>query len=233
MVSPNSSPDQEKQGEQQPNELPILNEKEYVLLLLRVAKGRATMVSQRIRSRRVSLTNGGTSFQPILKVLADLERDDPSLPFQLLGLFDSTDAYGRLKTVPLFPQVRTSLLQDLIALVNLLDIDVLGNAYFGDRAISTHLKGASRPWTRRPKFAFPAARLVRLYSCYFFVLRRGELRWSAKEFEAEGFHLPMEGHDLKVDKIVSPNSSPDQEKQGEEQPNELPILNEKDHNLSG
>ena len=32
----------------------------YVLLLLRVAKGRATMVSQRIRSRRVSLTNGGT-----------------------------------------------------------------------------------------------------------------------------------------------------------------------------
>jgi hypothetical protein len=34
----------------------------------------------------------------------------------------------KLKTVPLFPQVRTSLLQDLIALVNLLDIDVLGNA---------------------------------------------------------------------------------------------------------
>ena len=32
----------------------------YVLLLLRVAKGRATMVSQSIRSRRVSLTNGGT-----------------------------------------------------------------------------------------------------------------------------------------------------------------------------
>jgi hypothetical protein len=29
----------------------------------------------------------------------------------------------------------------------------------------------------------------------------------------------------------SPNSSPDQEKQGEQQPNELPILNDKDHNL--
>jgi hypothetical protein len=32
----------------------------YVLLLLRVAKGRATMVSQRIRSWRILLTNGGT-----------------------------------------------------------------------------------------------------------------------------------------------------------------------------
>ena len=32
----------------------------YVLLLLRVAKGRATMVSQRIRSQRVLFTNGGT-----------------------------------------------------------------------------------------------------------------------------------------------------------------------------
>jgi hypothetical protein len=27
------------------------------------------------------------------------------------------------------------------------------------------------------------------------------------------------------------NSSPDQEKQGKQQPNELPILNDKDHNL--
>jgi hypothetical protein len=30
------------------------------------------------------------------------------------------------------------------------------------------------------------------------VLRRGGLRWSAKEFEADGFYLPMEGHDLKI-----------------------------------
>jgi hypothetical protein len=29
----------------------------------------------------------------------------------------------------------------------------------------------------------------------------------------------------------SPNSSPDQEKQGEQQPNELPIFNDKDHTL--
>jgi hypothetical protein len=31
--------------------------------------------------------------------------------------------------------------------------------------------------------------------------------------------------------MAFPNSSPDQEKQGEQQPNELPILNDKDHNL--
>jgi hypothetical protein len=57
----------------------------------------------------------------------------PSLHSQQPVSSDSIDAYGshallvvaKLKSVPLFSHVRTSLLQDLIALLNLLDIDGL------------------------------------------------------------------------------------------------------------
>jgi hypothetical protein len=84
MDSPNSSSDQEKQGEQQPNELPILNDKgnnvdpsDHV----------PPLVSETIRLRILRLT-----------IVA--------LPFA----------------------TRSS-----------------NKTYFGDRAISTHLEGASRP----------------------------------------------------------------------------------------
>ncbi|CAP79479.1 hypothetical protein EN45_063810 [Penicillium chrysogenum] len=86
MESPNSSPDQEKE-EQQPSELPILSDKDnnvepsdHVLPL--------TSTSQHEEVTRHTLAT--EPFQPILKVLADLERDDPKFAFpaaRLVGFY--------------------------------------------------------------------------------------------------------------------------------------------------
>ncbi|CAG7935628.1 unnamed protein product, partial [Penicillium olsonii] len=86
MDAPNSSPHQEKEGDQQPSELPILDEKDksqensdHVPL---------PSTSQQEAGTRHTLTT--EPFQPILKVLADLERDDPKFAFpaaRLVGLY--------------------------------------------------------------------------------------------------------------------------------------------------
>ena len=88
MDSPNSSPDQEKQGEQQPNELPILNDKDHNL---EPSDHVPPLVSETLRLRILWLT------------IVDL-------PFA---------TRRRNKT------------------------------YLSNRAVSTHLEGASRPRTRR------------------------------------------------------------------------------------
>ncbi|CAG8134890.1 unnamed protein product [Penicillium salamii] len=83
MDSPNSSPDQKKQGEQQPNELPILNYKDHTL-----EPSDHPSPSQREEETRHTLAT--EPFQPILKVLADLEHDDSKFAFpaaRLVGLY--------------------------------------------------------------------------------------------------------------------------------------------------
>jgi hypothetical protein len=84
MDSPNSSPDQEKQGEQQPNELPILNDKDNNV---EPSDHVPPLVSETIRLQMLWLT------------IVDL---------------------------PLATRRRKK-------------------TYLGDRAVSTHLEGASRP----------------------------------------------------------------------------------------
>jgi hypothetical protein len=101
MDASNSSPDQEREGEQQPSELPFLCEKDNS----QEASGHAPMVSgtaqlpilllttQLSPSQQEAVTRHTLAtepFQPILKVLADLERDDPKSAFpaaQLVGLY--------------------------------------------------------------------------------------------------------------------------------------------------
>ncbi|CAG8897916.1 unnamed protein product [Penicillium nalgiovense] len=86
MVSPNSSPDQEK-GEQQPNELPILNEKDHNL---EPSDHVPPLPSPSQHEEVTRHTLATEPFQPILKVLADLERDDPKFAFpaaRLVGLY--------------------------------------------------------------------------------------------------------------------------------------------------
>ena len=84
MDSPNSSPDQEKQGEQQPNELPILNDK-------------------------------GNNVDPSDHV-PPLVSETIRLQMLWLTIVDLPLATRRRK-----------------------------KTYLGDRAVSTHLEGASRP----------------------------------------------------------------------------------------
>ncbi|CAG8021927.1 unnamed protein product [Penicillium nalgiovense] len=80
MESQNSSTGQENEADQLPRELPILGEKD----------------KSQESSDRVPLEAGTRHtlaidpFQPILKVLADLERDDPKFAFpasRLVGLY--------------------------------------------------------------------------------------------------------------------------------------------------
>ncbi|KAI1828818.1 hypothetical protein DTO027I6_10282 [Penicillium roqueforti] len=102
MDSPNSSSDQEKQGEQQPNELPILNDKgnnvdpsdhvpPLVSETVRLRILRLTIVASHSQHEEVTRHTLATEpFQPILKVLAGLERDDPKFAFpaaRLVGLY--------------------------------------------------------------------------------------------------------------------------------------------------
>ncbi|OQE49963.1 hypothetical protein PENNAL_c0532G09159 [Penicillium nalgiovense] len=82
MDAPNSSPDQENETEQQPTELRILSEidksqeNSHHVPPLQEADTRHTLATE--------------PFQPILKVLADLEHDDPKFAFpatRIVGLY--------------------------------------------------------------------------------------------------------------------------------------------------
>ncbi|CAG8135529.1 unnamed protein product [Penicillium nalgiovense] len=87
MYSPNSSPGQEKQGEQQPIELPILNDKDCNL----EPSDHVPPLSSPSQHEDVTRHTLATEpFQPILKVLADLKRDNPKFAFlatRLVGLY--------------------------------------------------------------------------------------------------------------------------------------------------
>ncbi|OQE62183.1 hypothetical protein PENNAL_c0268G06926 [Penicillium nalgiovense] len=87
MDSQNSSPEQEKEGEQQPSELPILSDNDDS----QVTSDNAPPLrspSQHEEETRHTLATG--PFQAVLKVIADLERDDPKSAFpaaRLVGLY--------------------------------------------------------------------------------------------------------------------------------------------------
>ncbi|KAK9847186.1 hypothetical protein MYU51_020349 [Penicillium brevicompactum] len=86
MDAPNSSPHQEKEGDQQPSESPILGEKDKS----QESSDHVPLPSplQQEADRRHTLAT--EPFQPILKVLADLERDDPKFAFpaaRLVGIY--------------------------------------------------------------------------------------------------------------------------------------------------
>ncbi|KAI3281346.1 hypothetical protein DTO002I6_9845 [Penicillium roqueforti] len=86
MDAPNSSPHQEKEGDQQPSESPILGEKDKS----QESSDHVPLPSplQQEADRRHTLAT--EPFQPTLKVLADLERDDPKFAFpaaRLVGLY--------------------------------------------------------------------------------------------------------------------------------------------------
>ncbi|KAJ5037722.1 hypothetical protein NUH16_011321 [Penicillium rubens] len=77
MDALNSSPHQEKEGDQPPRELPILGEKD-----------KSQESSDRVPLEQDTLAT--EPFQPILKVLAGLERDDPKFAFpaaRLVGFY--------------------------------------------------------------------------------------------------------------------------------------------------
>ncbi|CAG8275481.1 unnamed protein product [Penicillium olsonii] len=86
MDTLNSAPHQEKEDDQPPRELPILGEEDksqessdYVPL--------PSPLQQEAETRHILATE---PLQPILKVLADLERDDPKFAFsagRLVGLY--------------------------------------------------------------------------------------------------------------------------------------------------
>ncbi|KAI2737804.1 hypothetical protein DTO013E5_8353 [Penicillium roqueforti] len=86
MESPNSSIGQEKEGDQQPREFPIPDE-------IDKSKENSDHVplpstSQQEAGTRHTITT--EPFQPILKVLVDLERNDPEFAFpaaRLIGLY--------------------------------------------------------------------------------------------------------------------------------------------------
>ncbi|CAG7957842.1 unnamed protein product [Penicillium nalgiovense] len=87
MDSPNSSPDQEKQRGQQPSELSVLNDKDNTL---ESSDHIPLLPSSSQHEEETRHTLATEAFQPILKVLADLERDDPKFAFpaaRLVGLY--------------------------------------------------------------------------------------------------------------------------------------------------
>ncbi|CAG8125826.1 unnamed protein product [Penicillium nalgiovense] len=80
MDAPNSSPHQEKEGDQQPSELPIRDEKDK-------SQENSDHVPLEAGTRN---TLAAEPFQPILKVLGALESDDPKFAFpaaRLVGLY--------------------------------------------------------------------------------------------------------------------------------------------------
>ncbi|KAB8067036.1 hypothetical protein BDV29DRAFT_163884 [Aspergillus leporis] len=86
MESPNSSPDQEK-GEQQPSELLILSDKDNNGEPSDHVPPLPSPSQHEEETRRTLATE---PFQPTLKALADLERDDPKFAFpaaRLVGLY--------------------------------------------------------------------------------------------------------------------------------------------------
>ncbi|OGE46536.1 hypothetical protein PENARI_c203G08585, partial [Penicillium arizonense] len=87
MDAPNSTPDQEKEGKQQPSELPILCEKDNSQEASGHVPQSLSPSQQQTETRHTLATE---PFQPTLKVLADLERDDPKFAFpaaRLVGLY--------------------------------------------------------------------------------------------------------------------------------------------------
>ncbi|OGE46430.1 hypothetical protein PENARI_c270G00432, partial [Penicillium arizonense] len=91
MDAPNSTPDQEAEGEQQSSALPIVCEKDNS----QETSDDAPMVTEDFPSTSEQEAETGYAlatepFQPILKVLADLERNDPKSAFpaaRLVGLY--------------------------------------------------------------------------------------------------------------------------------------------------
>ncbi|KAI3286507.1 hypothetical protein DTO002I6_8178 [Penicillium roqueforti] len=86
MNTQNSSTDLEIEGDQQPSELPILDEKDNSQQSSDHVPLPST--SQQEADKRHTLAT--EPFQPILKVLPDLARDDPKFAFpaaQLVGLY--------------------------------------------------------------------------------------------------------------------------------------------------
>ncbi|CAG7981852.1 unnamed protein product [Penicillium nalgiovense] len=87
MDSANTSPDKEKEGEQQPCELPILSDRDNNLESSDHVPPLPSPSQHEEVTRRTLATE---PFQPILQVLADLERDDPKFAFpaaRLVGLY--------------------------------------------------------------------------------------------------------------------------------------------------
>ncbi|CAG7979625.1 unnamed protein product [Penicillium salamii] len=79
----NSAPHQEKEGDPPPRELPILGEKDKS----QESSDHPSPSQQESGTRHTLATE---PFEPILKVLADLERDDPKFAFpaaRLVGLY--------------------------------------------------------------------------------------------------------------------------------------------------
>ncbi|CAG8040556.1 unnamed protein product [Penicillium nalgiovense] len=86
MDAANSSPDQEK-GEQQPDELPSLSDKDNNQ---ETSDNVPPMPSPSQHEEETRHTLATEPFQPILNVLADLERDDSKFAFpaaRLVGLY--------------------------------------------------------------------------------------------------------------------------------------------------
>ncbi|KZN93937.1 hypothetical protein EN45_041240 [Penicillium chrysogenum] len=86
MDAANSLPDQEK-GEQQPGELPSLSDKDNNQ---ETSDNVPPMPSRSQHEEETRHTLATEPFQPILNVLADLERDDPKFAFpaaRLVGLY--------------------------------------------------------------------------------------------------------------------------------------------------
>ncbi|OGE46805.1 hypothetical protein PENARI_c106G03472 [Penicillium arizonense] len=87
MDAPNSTPDQEKEGEQKTRALPIACEKDNSLEGSDHVPPLLSLLPQEAETRHTLATE---PFQPILKVLADLERHHPKFAFpaaRLVGLY--------------------------------------------------------------------------------------------------------------------------------------------------
>ncbi|CAG8189689.1 unnamed protein product [Penicillium nalgiovense] len=86
MDATNRSPHQEKEGDQQPSALPILGEKDKS----QETSGHVPLPFPSQKEAESRHTLATEPFQPILKVLTDLERDDPKFAFpaaRLVGLY--------------------------------------------------------------------------------------------------------------------------------------------------
>ncbi|KAI3286495.1 hypothetical protein DTO002I6_8166 [Penicillium roqueforti] len=82
----NSAPHQEKEGDPPPRELPILGEKDKS----QESSDHVPLPSPSQQEAGTRHTLATEPFEPILKVLADLERDDPKFAFpaaRLVGLY--------------------------------------------------------------------------------------------------------------------------------------------------
>ncbi|KAJ5037750.1 hypothetical protein NUH16_011349 [Penicillium rubens] len=86
----NSSLDQEMGGDQPSSELPHLDEKDKS----QESSDHVPLPSPLQQEAETRHTLATEPFQPILKALADLERDDAKFAFPAAHLLDSVDEYG-------------------------------------------------------------------------------------------------------------------------------------------